>query len=312
MALQIHGRETFNNSEINSPNIEGGTINNTPIGGTTPSVSNFTQLSLSKGSDVASANALTLGNDGNYFDITGTTAITSIGTIKIGVTVVLHFDGALTLTHNATDLILPSGANITTAAGDEATFVEYATGDWRCIVYTKADGISIVAKTSAWLTAEDAYLPANNPAALVEVAGATIYGGWHYLAFDDTASEHAIWRVPMPGYDGGDIVCTSFAKCETRYTGMPPSKTVFFNILTLGLSDANEFNAAVTVDTNVNIVHQFGSADYPADIDIRSATINPDNVSADELMVIEISRDVADTLVDDIQLIGILMEYNRL
>lgn len=93
-----------------------------------------------KGADVASANALTLGADGNYFDITGTTSITSIGTVGIGTWVRLHFDGALTLTHHATDLILPSGANITTAAGDEAEFVEYATGDWRCVSYTKATG----------------------------------------------------------------------------------------------------------------------------------------------------------------------------
>lgn len=93
-----------------------------------------------KGADVASANALTLGTDGNYFDITGTTAITSIGTLGVGTVVKLHFDAALTLTHHATDLILPGGANITTAAGDEAEFVEYATGDWRMVGGVKANG----------------------------------------------------------------------------------------------------------------------------------------------------------------------------
>jgi hypothetical protein len=51
---------------------------------------------------------------------------------------------SLTLTHHATDLILPSGANITTAAGDEFTFVEYASGDWRCIGYVLASGEAIV------------------------------------------------------------------------------------------------------------------------------------------------------------------------
>jgi len=92
---------------------------------------------LTKGADVASANALTLGADGNYFDITGTTAITSIGTLGVGRIVKLHFDGALTLTHHATDLVLPGAANITTAAGDEAEFFEYATGDWRCTNYQR-------------------------------------------------------------------------------------------------------------------------------------------------------------------------------
>jgi hypothetical protein len=95
-------------------------------------------VKLSKGADIASANALVLVEDGNYFDITGTTSITSIGTVQIGTQVTFQFDASLTLTHHATDLILPTGKNIQTEAGDHAVFVEYATGDWRCISYTRA------------------------------------------------------------------------------------------------------------------------------------------------------------------------------
>ena len=114
------------------------------IGGNLDMNSNMIQLS--KGADVASATALPILTDGNYFDVTGTTAITSINTTgKIGTVIKLHFDGILTLTHSAVDLILPSGANITTAAGDEAEFVEYASGDFRCTSYTKADGTPVVA-----------------------------------------------------------------------------------------------------------------------------------------------------------------------
>jgi hypothetical protein len=105
-----------------------------------PLDANSQQIRASKGVDVASAAALTLGDDGNAFDVTGTTAITSIVTKGVGTTVVLQFDDALTLTHHATDLILPTGANITTAAGDIAVFYEYATGDWRCISYQRANG----------------------------------------------------------------------------------------------------------------------------------------------------------------------------
>lgn len=97
----------------------------------------------SKGVDIASTAALSLGTDGNYFDITGTTTITSIGTVGIGSWIKLHFDDVLILTHHATDLILPGGANYTTAAGDEFTFVEYATNDWRCTGYTLASGKSV-------------------------------------------------------------------------------------------------------------------------------------------------------------------------
>ena len=107
---------------------------------------NAHQIQWSQGADVASATALAVLTDGNYFDVTGTTAITSINTTGgIGTLIKLHFDGALTLTHDAADLILPGGANITTAAGDEAEFVEYASGDYRCTNYSKADGTSVVA-----------------------------------------------------------------------------------------------------------------------------------------------------------------------
>lgn len=88
-----------------------------------------------KGADVASSTMLTLGNDGNYFDITGTTTITGIATKGVGTVVKLHFNSALILTHNATALILPNGANISVAAGSEAEFVEYSSGNWRLTNY---------------------------------------------------------------------------------------------------------------------------------------------------------------------------------
>lgn len=133
-------------SETSLPNTlfmkTGGTI----TGGTTFSADvtmSGSMLSLAKGADVASATALPLITDGNYFDVTGTTTVTSFNSVGVGSVVMLHFDDALTLTHNATDLILPGGNNILTAAGDEALFVEYASGDYRCISYTRASHSSV-------------------------------------------------------------------------------------------------------------------------------------------------------------------------
>ena len=96
-------------------------------------------LQTVKGADVASAADLSPAADGNSFDVTGTTTITSIdvtnGFFPVGSHITLQFDGALTLTHHATDLVLPGGANITTAAGDIAVLYKYAAGDWRCVSY---------------------------------------------------------------------------------------------------------------------------------------------------------------------------------
>jgi len=71
--------------------------------------------------------------------ITGTTTITGLGTTPTAIRFV-RFAGALTLTHNATSLILPGGANIATAAGDTALFASDASGNWRCFNYQRGSG----------------------------------------------------------------------------------------------------------------------------------------------------------------------------
>jgi len=101
------------------------------------------QIQWSQGADVVSATALAVLTDGNYFDVTGTVTIVTINTTGgIGTQIKLHFDGALTLTNSA-DIVLPSSANILTAAGDEAEFIEYASGDYRCTSYTRASGAAL-------------------------------------------------------------------------------------------------------------------------------------------------------------------------
>lgn len=93
------------------------------------------------GADIASAATTDIGAaTGNYVNITGTTTITSLGTGAAGITRTVQFAGILTLTHNATSLILPTGANITTAAGDVAMFQSLGTGNWRCTGYMRANG----------------------------------------------------------------------------------------------------------------------------------------------------------------------------
>lgn len=103
-----------------------------------------------KGADIASATTTDLGAvEGLFHDITGTTTITGFGTVRAGVWKVIKFEGALTLTHNATSLILPGGANITTADGDTALVVSEGSGNWRCVTYRRANGGVITSATQA-------------------------------------------------------------------------------------------------------------------------------------------------------------------
>lgn len=85
---------------------------------------------------VASAATVDLGGQTSpNVIISGATTITSFGAVAEGIERNVTFSGALTLTHNATSLILPGGVNITTAAGDCATFLSLGGGNWRCTNY---------------------------------------------------------------------------------------------------------------------------------------------------------------------------------
>jgi len=97
-----------------------------------------------KGADIASAATISLG-EGGFYHVTGTTTITDIDwtTAKDGRGAWVVFDGILTLTYNATTLKLPGSANITTAAGDRAYFVQDSGDNVICLAYVRADGTAI-------------------------------------------------------------------------------------------------------------------------------------------------------------------------
>jgi hypothetical protein len=94
---------------------------------------------------IASATTCDLGSkNAESLTITGTTTITALGTVSAGIIKRVTFSGALTLTYNATSLILPSNANITTVAGDTAEFESLGSGNWRCNWYQRDDGKALV------------------------------------------------------------------------------------------------------------------------------------------------------------------------
>jgi hypothetical protein len=103
-------------------------------------------LTSGKGTAVASATTADIWSiAGDYVHITGTTTITGLGTAPFaGAERTVVFDGALTLTHNATSLILPGGANITTAANDRMIVRADTTANMVVVSYVKASGKSVI------------------------------------------------------------------------------------------------------------------------------------------------------------------------
>jgi len=97
--------------------------------------------------DIASAATCDIGAvRSNFLTVTGTTTITSLGTNYNGPKM-LRFSGALTLTYNATTLLLPGTQSITTVAGDMCIVVPKSTvsgtaDGWAVISYTRASGES--------------------------------------------------------------------------------------------------------------------------------------------------------------------------
>jgi hypothetical protein len=99
---------------------------------------------------VASASNVNLDTAaGNNIDLTGTTTITAFTIAAGALYFVRYTGGGLTLTHNATTLVLPTAANITAATGD--TFLVYgkATNEAVILVYQRASGAALVGATTA-------------------------------------------------------------------------------------------------------------------------------------------------------------------
>lgn len=81
--------------------------------------------------------------------ITGTGAtITGLGTVAAGTTRKVRFADVNTLTHNATSLILPGGANITTALNDRFEAISLGSGNWFVRYYNLASGQAVVQPAS--------------------------------------------------------------------------------------------------------------------------------------------------------------------
>jgi microcystin-dependent protein len=95
--------------------------------------------------DVASASTCNIGGAASsQVRITGTTTITAFDNVAAGIVREGYFQGALTLTHNASALILPGSANITTAANDTFRALSLGSGNWIVLAYHKADGTAVV------------------------------------------------------------------------------------------------------------------------------------------------------------------------
>ena len=113
---------------------------------------------------IASASTTAIGGTtSDKVSITGTTTITSFGTVAAGVTRKGRFTGILTLTHNATSLIIPGGSNKTTAAGDRFEAVSLGSGNWVVYWYEPATAAGGGSVTSVAMTVPSGFSVSGSP-----------------------------------------------------------------------------------------------------------------------------------------------------
>ncbi len=232
------------------------------------------------------------------------TNITSLGTLT-----------ALTVDNiyiNTNDISSTSGnLTLTPVAGSNITLDGTIVID--AGVVTGATSITSTAfvglPASIYLGVEGAYLPNTNPAVLNEAASSGVYSGWSYLSFDKTTAQSCMWRVPLIGYNGGNIIVTAYAKCQTTPIG---NVSLIFDIYTIGIANGEEFNSAVLTDTTTNLSLAFTTSTHEHHMVTASASIDPANVADGDLLCFGLTRDVAsDDLDCDGQLLGVLIQYTK-
>jgi len=106
-----------------------------------------------KGSTLTAAATVNLSlATGNFVHVSGTTTITSFGTLPAGSRFIVCFDDAVIVTYNATTLIIPGAANITTTAGDCMMLISEGSGSWRVVGYFPGTGLPVGTVTSVTAT----------------------------------------------------------------------------------------------------------------------------------------------------------------
>lgn len=227
---------------------------------------------------VASATTTDIGAAASQsVEITGTTTITGFGTVAAGTVRRGRFSGILTLTYNATSMILPSVTDITTAAGDTFEAVSLGSGNWRIYTYTRADGTALVGGAGGGLGYS---LQVGSSATWSPTAGVTAYVGGAFSVVPDGNSRRYAVVVPQ----AGTLRRFTYAiRCAGLGSGENVTMTVRHNGASVG--------TAVTVPFSSSPLRGVSAAQNVAiaqgdDLEIQVITPNPWTTPATGIILI--------------------------
>lgn len=209
---------------------------------------------------IASAAMVPIGSAAaNTINISGTTAITAFDSTVAGARRALVFSEALTLTHDATKLILPGAANIVTAAGDVVEVESLGGGNWKCMSYVRAakspdlvtsvgqggTGVTSISALLASLNASGNYAKANIVGTVSQISG-TPSGA--IIETGNTANGRYM------KYADGSLICTGVVPVSWTNTA-PGSATWTFPVAFVNAAELRLFSSMPT-----GAPHQYASS----------------------------------------------------
>ena len=246
------------NSTLKADVIRGQASTTVKLGGLLDTDGNYIQTE--KGGDLTSASPLVVDTDGDYFDVTGTTNFTAM-TVAADRQFTLQFDGVLTMTHHATNLDLPGEANITTAAGDVATFQSTGSNTVQCISYTKADGTGVVSAGGGWVELQSITASDTATVDLETDIGSTYNEYMVKVSSAIPANDDVLLLIRLKV--GGSYVTANYrqhiavgASSSTNYAGNVTQTAAMYGAYTLGIASGE------SADLTLHFANPDGTSEF--------------------------------------------------
>lgn len=170
-------------------------------------------------------------------------------------------------------------------------------------ITTKQDEIG--GKVNIFVPAESFYLPVSNPATLTEIGGSGNLVGYSVLDFDDTTSEYAAFRVPIPNYSSGNI------RADVSYLCGGISGNIGWKIKSLGVQHNEEFTGAIIMSGLLSTFTQKAATSSVTYLSTNFYASHQPSVTSGELLLTQVGRDVSDTMVGDARLLSVVLSYDR-
>lgn len=232
------------------PIVAGGTAASTLLGAQASlgigQVLGLTAVAVAGTMDISATDASVIQNSGGG-------AMTAISTKAAGKIIWLECVGAFTIVHNATNLILPGAANITTAAGDVVCFLSDGAGNWRCISYLIAANLPLTVGTFTPLVA----INGSSTGVTYGVNTGNYIKTGKFVHFEilidltnNGANTGAAVVTGLPFQAANSVTCLVYA--ISGFTGLTAGAIGYINnSTTIQLFGPSTTGAAVLTDTNV-------------------------------------------------------------